>query len=56
VVLPKGSTISDAAQVVHKDFARGLKFAKVWGSSRFPGQQVPRDYVLQDKDVVELHL
>jgi len=56
VVLPKGSTISDAAQVVHKDFERGLKFAKIWGSSRFPGQQVPRDHVLQDKDVVELHL
>lgn len=56
LVLPKGSTILDVARAVHKDIARGLKFAKVWGSARFPGQQVPRDYVLQDKDIVELHV
>jgi len=56
LVLRRGSTVLDAAQAVHKDFARNLKFAKVWGSTRFPGQQVPRDYVLHDKDIVELHL
>ncbi|MCS7131740.1 MAG: 50S ribosome-binding GTPase [Hadesarchaea archaeon] len=56
LVLPKGSTVLDVARAVHKDIARDLKFARVWGSARFPGQQVPRDYVLQDKDVVELHV
>jgi len=55
LVLPKGSTVLDVAGAVHKDLARDLKFARVWGSARFPGQQVPRDYPLQDKDVVELH-
>lgn len=56
LILRRGSTVLDAAQAVHKDFARNLKFAKVWGSARFPGQQVPRDHVLHDKDIVELHL
>jgi len=55
LVLPKGSTVLDVAEAVHKGLARDLKFARVWGSARFPGQQVPRDYLLQDKDVVELH-
>jgi hypothetical protein len=56
LMLRRGSTIADVAREVHKDFARNLKFARVWGSTRFSGQQVPRDYELRDKDVVELHL
>jgi hypothetical protein len=55
LVLTKGSTVFQVARAVHKDFEKRLKFARVWGSTRFPGQQVPRDYVLKDKDVVELH-
>jgi len=55
LVLPNGSTVLDVARVVHKDLVRDLKFARVWGSARFSGQQVPRDYSLQDKDIVELH-
>lgn len=55
IVLPKGSTVLQVARAVHKDFEKSLKFARVWGSTRFPGQQVSREYVLQDKDIVELH-
>ena len=51
-----GSTIMDFAEVVHKDFAEGLKYARVWGSGKFQGQQVPRDHVLSDEDIVELHM
>lgn len=56
LVLPRGSTVLDVARSVHKDFAKELKFAKVWGSTKFPGQQVTKDYVLEDKDIVELHI
>jgi len=28
----------------------------VWGSAKFDGQQVQRDFVLADKDIVELHI
>ncbi|MEW5955879.1 MAG: TGS domain-containing protein [Candidatus Micrarchaeota archaeon] len=56
VVLPEGSTVADVAKKIHKELAHGLKYAKVWGSTKFPGQQVGVDYVLKDGDVVELHL
>lgn len=55
LVIPRGSTVFHVARSVHRDFEKGLKFARVWGSTKFPGQQVSRDYVLRDKDVVELH-
>jgi len=54
--LKVGSTLLDFAALVHKDFAEHLKYAKVWGSADFPGQNVSADYVLEDRDVVELHM
>jgi ribosome-interacting GTPase 1 len=56
LILPEGSTVFEAARRVHKDFAERLEFARVWGSTRFPGQRVPRDYMLSDRDVVEFRL
>jgi ribosome-interacting GTPase 1 len=56
IILKKNTTVLDVAKEIHKDFAENLKFAKVWGSSRFPGQRVEKDYVLGDKDIVELHI
>ncbi len=56
LILKKGSTVKEAAARIHKDFAEHLKFAKVWGSSKFPGQRVEQDYVLKDKDIVEFHI
>ena len=56
IILKRKSTVLDVAREIHKDFANKLKFARVWGSSRFPGQRVEKDHVLQDKDIVELHI
>ena len=56
VVLKRESTALDAAESVHKDFGRNLRYAQVWGSGKFDGQRVKRDYVLQDGDVIELHI
>ena len=56
IILKRNSTVLDVAREIHKDFADKLRFARVWGSSRFPGQRVEKDYVLKDKDIVELHL
>ena len=55
VLLPIGSTVTDVALDVHKEIAEDLKFARIWGSSRFEGQKVPSDYALRDGDVVELN-
>ncbi len=50
------STLMDFAKAVHKDFAQNLKFARVWGEHVFDGQRINKDYILHDKDVIELHL
>ncbi|MGQ9607449.1 MAG: GTPase [Thermogutta sp.] len=52
----RGSTVLDMAEEVHKELAQNLKFARVWGSAVHDGTVVKGDYVLQDKDVVELHV
>jgi len=54
-VLPRGSTVVDLAHQVHRDLIGKLKFAKVWGSGKFEGQNVQKDYEMADKDIVELH-
>jgi hypothetical protein len=54
-VLKRGATVHDLALQVHKDIAARLKYARLWGSAKFEGQQVDRDHVLNDRDVVELH-
>jgi len=54
--LPIGSTVLDAAKAVHREFVDRLKYVRVWGSGRFDGQQVPAEHVLEDGDIVEIHL
>lgn len=56
IILKKGDTVKDAAMVLHKDFAYNLKYARVWGHTKFDGQMVQKDYILQDEDVVEFHI
>jgi ribosome-interacting GTPase 1 len=52
----RGGTLHEVAELVHRDFAQNLKSARVWGSHIHPGTTVKGDYVLHDKDVVELHV
>lgn len=55
-VLPAGSTLEALAGKIHKDFVRKLRYARIWGERVFDGQKVQRDYVLEDGDVVEIHV
>jgi ribosome-interacting GTPase 1 len=55
-VLRKGSTLGELALKVHKDFSVKLKYARVWGTQVYDGQMVQRDHLLQDGDIVELHV
>ncbi len=52
----QGQTVSDVARLVHKEIAEKLRFAKIWGSGKFDGQQVGPEHILSDKDIVELHM
>ena len=55
-VLNRGQTVVDLAARIHRDFPDTLRQARVWGSARFDGQAVQRDYRLADGDVVELQV
>jgi len=49
------ATVRQVAQLVHRGRAAELKFARLWGSGRFDGEQVSADHPLKDGDVIELH-
>lgn len=50
-----GQTVLDVARLVHRDVAAKLRFARIWGTEVFDGQQVGPDHEVADGDVVELH-
>ena len=53
--LPAGSTIMDMATAIHRQLAENLKFARIWGEGVYDGQNAPRNHILHDRDIVELH-
>lgn len=54
-ILPAGGTVADLARLIHRDLSDRMKFARLWGHSRFDGQQVHKNEPLRDKDIVEIH-
>ena len=56
IILKRGSRVIDAARTLHKDFASKLRYARMWGSSRFEGQKVQKDHPLEDGDTLEFHI
>lgn len=53
--LPVGSTVMDLATDIHRQLAEKLKFARIWGTGVYDGQNTQRNHVLNDKDIIELH-
>ncbi len=56
VVLDAGTTVIDAAEHIHKDFKKNLKFARLWNSHGYSGQRVEKHHVLTDEDIIEFHV
>ena len=56
VALKTGKTVKDLAEIVHKDFVKKFKFARVWGpSAKHNSASVGPEHVLKEGDVVEFH-
>jgi len=53
--LRSGDRVLDVARLVHADVAASLKYARVWGSGEFDGQQIGPEHRVADGDVLELH-
>jgi small GTP-binding protein len=56
VVLGRGATVLDAAEHIHKDFRKNLKFARLWNDEGYNGQRVEKHHELIDGDVIEFHI
>ncbi|KYK34877.1 MAG: 50S ribosome-binding GTPase [Theionarchaea archaeon] len=57
ITMKPHSTVYDAAGRIHKQFQRKFKYAKIWGpSAKYDGQKVGSDHILQDGDIVEVHI
>jgi hypothetical protein len=56
IILKRGSRVIDAARAIHKDFANNLRYARMWGSSKFEGQKVQKNHPLEDGDTLEFHI
>ena len=50
-----GANILDVATLVHRDIAADFKFARLWGAAEFDAQQVGRDHIVEDGDIIEIH-
>ncbi len=46
--------VEDVAKEVHSEFVKQFKYARIWGSSNYPGERVGLNYELQDRDVIEI--
>jgi ribosome-interacting GTPase 1 len=53
--LPAGSTVMDMATAIHRELADKLRFARIWGTGVYDGQNAQRNHILNDKDIIELH-
>lgn len=51
----RGQTVHDVAVLVHKEVADTLTFARLWRQG-VEGRHVGRDFPLEDRDVIELHI
>lgn len=57
LIIQKNSTIGDVCNKLHRDFVSKFKFSRVWGkSAKFPGQRFMLSHVLEDGDILELHV
>lgn len=54
--LKRGSNVHDLAYLIHRELADKLKTAKAWNCpNAYDGQNVPREHILNDKEIIELH-
>ncbi|MDD4169897.1 MAG: 50S ribosome-binding GTPase [Desulfotomaculaceae bacterium] len=54
-ILKQGSTVLGLAEAIHRDLPQLMKNVRIWGSARYEGQSVNRDYILSDRDIVEIN-
>ncbi len=49
------STLEDLARSIHKDLVRSFRYARLWKHGQGNPLIAGRDYILEDRDLVEIH-
>jgi len=49
------STLEDLARAIHKDLVKSFRYARLWKQGKGNPVIAGRDYVLEDRDLVEIH-
>ena len=50
-----GATVEDVSRLVHRDLAASFHHARIWGRGSYDGQQVGREHIVEDGDILEIH-
>jgi len=55
-ILKRGATVADLAEHIHSDFRKKFSYAKVWAERFvFSPKKVGLTFILEDKDIIEIH-
>ena len=56
IVSRSGINVGELAKIIHSDFYRKFRYAKLWGpSAKFSGERVGLDRELVDGDIIQFH-
>ncbi len=57
ILMKANTSVLDVAKKIHSAFYKNLSYAKIWGkSAKYDGERVGSEHILQDGDIVELHM
>jgi small GTP-binding protein len=54
--LKKDTKVIELAEIIHKEFSKNFKYARLWRNGEDKVIIAGRDYILKDKDVIEIHV
>ena len=55
-IIKRGASVGELAEEIHRDFSSIFRFARLWGRNSFDGRRVGKDHILEDGDIVEIHV
>jgi uncharacterized protein len=55
-VMKKESSVKNLIERINEDWLKIFRFVRIFDNSKFSGRQVGLDYLLKDKDIVEIHM
>ena len=56
IVCRPGTTVGDLARIIHNDFYKNFKYARLWGpAAKFDNERVGLDRVLLDGSIIQLY-